>query len=68
MPKDLDLLPLVVGNPNLQGLKTIMIGVRNPKSNDPNNQWKPDDGLEKCLEVWVNELTLFTILPLALEV
>ena len=48
----------VVGNPNLQGLKTIMIGVRNPKSNDPNNQWKPDDGLEKCLEVWVNELRL----------
>ena len=35
-----------------------MIGVRNPKSNDPNNQWKPDDGLEKCLEVWVNELRL----------
>ena len=48
----------VVGNPNLQGLKTVMIGVRNPKSNDPNNQWKPDDGLEKCLEVWVNELRL----------
>ena len=48
----------VVGNPNLQGLKTIMIGVRNPKSNDPNNQWKPDDGLDKCLEVWVNELRL----------
>ena len=48
----------VVGNPNLQGLKTIMIGVRNPKSNDPNNQWKPDDGLEKCVEIWVNELRL----------
>ena len=48
----------VVGNPNLQGLKTIKIRVRNPKSNDPNNQWKPDDGLEKCLEVWVNELRL----------
>ena len=48
----------VVGNPNLQGLKTIMIGVRNPKSNDPNNQWRPDDGLDKCLEVWVNELRL----------
>jgi hypothetical protein len=48
----------VVGNPNLQGLKTIMIGVRNPKSNDPNNQWKPDDGLDKCFEVWVNELRL----------
>tara|TARA_B100000035_G_scaffold82447_1_gene69099 strand:+ start:39481 stop:46905 length:7425 start_codon:yes stop_codon:yes gene_type:complete len=48
----------VVGNPNLQGVKTIMIGVRNPKSNDPNNQWQPDDGLEKCVEIWVNELRL----------
>ena len=41
----------VVGNPNLQGVKTIMIGVRNPKSNDSNNQWQPDDGLEKCVEM-----------------
>lgn len=48
----------VVGNPNLQALKTIMIGVRNPKKDDPNNQWLPDDGLEKCAEVWVNELRL----------
>ena len=35
-----------------------MIGVRNPKSNDPSNIWKPDDGLDKCIEVWVNELRL----------
>ena len=48
----------VVGNPNLQGLKTIMIGVRNPKSNDPKNHWQPDDGLDKCVEIWVNELRL----------
>jgi cell surface protein SprA len=48
----------VIGNPNLQGVKTIMIGVRNPKSNDPNNLWKPDDGLDKCVEIWVNELRL----------
>ena len=48
----------VVGNPNLQGVKTIMIGVRNPKSNDPSNHWKPDDGLDKCVEIWVNELRL----------
>ena len=48
----------VKGNPNLQGVKTIMIGVRNPKSTDPNNQWMPDDGLEKCVEIWVNELRL----------
>ena len=48
----------VVGNPNLQGMKTIMIGVRNPKNDDPFNQWQPDDGMEKCVEVWVNELRL----------
>ena len=48
----------VVGNPNLQGMKTIMIGIRNPKNDDPNNQWQPDDGMEKCVEVWVNELRL----------
>ena len=48
----------VIGNPNLQGLRTIMIGVRNPKNDDMNNQWQPDDGLEKCVEVWVNELRL----------
>jgi len=48
----------VIGNPNLQGLKTIMIGVRNPKNDDINNQWQPDDGLEKCVEVWANELRL----------
>lgn len=48
----------VVGNPNLQKLKTIMIGVRNPKQDDPANQWQPDDGLQKCVEVWVNELRL----------
>ena len=35
-----------------------MIGIRNPKSTDPNNQWLPDDGQDKCVEVWVNELRL----------
>lgn len=47
----------VKGSPNLQDLRTIMIGVRNPKSNG-DNPWKPDDGLPKCAEVWVNELRL----------
>jgi cell surface protein SprA len=47
----------VKGNPNLQGIKIIMIGVRNPSKN-ADNEWKPDDGLEKCVEVWVNELRL----------
>tara|TARA_B100000508_G_scaffold140976_1_gene144744 strand:- start:27397 stop:34710 length:7314 start_codon:yes stop_codon:yes gene_type:complete len=45
----------VVGNPNLAEVKTIMIGVRNPRKipGDIN-----DDGTNKCAEVWVNELRL----------
>ncbi|MBL7937038.1 MAG: cell surface protein SprA, partial [Bacteroidia bacterium] len=39
----------VVGNPNLAGIKSMMIGIRNPKDNG---------GLSKCVEVWVNELRL----------
>lgn len=39
----------VVGNPNLAGIKSIMIGIRNPKDNGD---------LPKCVEVWVNELRL----------
>lgn len=48
----------VIGNPNLQAMRTVMIGVRNPKKDDPDNQWQPDDGDEICAEVWVNELRL----------
>ena len=44
----------VIGNPNLSNVKTIMIGVRNPKKTSVN----VDDGLDKCAEVWVNELRL----------
>jgi cell surface protein SprA len=44
----------VVGNPNLGEVKTIMIGIRNPRAT-PNGS---DDGLPKCAEVWVNELRL----------
>ena len=45
----------VVGAPNLGNVRTIMIGVRNPKKllGDVN-----DDGLPKCAEIWVNELRL----------
>ncbi|KFD39258.1 T9SS outer membrane translocon Sov/SprA [Schleiferia thermophila] len=45
----------IVGVPNLGNVRTIMIGVRNPKKQlgDPN-----DDGLPKCAEIWVNELRL----------
>jgi len=38
----------VIGNPTLGRVKSIMIGVRNKK----------DDGLNRCVEVWVNELRL----------
>ena len=48
----------VKGSPNLQGLKTIMVGVRNPLKNDPENIWQPDDGDAECLNVWINELRL----------
>jgi len=47
----------VKGNPTLTDVKTIMIGVRNPAQNSV-NPWKPDDGLPKCVQVWVNELRL----------
>lgn len=39
----------VQGNPNLASIKSIMIGIRNPKGNDR---------LEKSVEIWVNELRL----------
>lgn len=46
----------VKGNPNLQGMKVIMIGLRNPHVNKA-TPWS-DDGLAKCATVWVNELRL----------
>ncbi|MFN5910207.1 MAG: cell surface protein SprA [Bacteroidota bacterium] len=48
----------VKGSPNLQGLRTIMVGVRNPRKNDPDNIWQPDDGEAECAIVWINELRL----------
>ena len=45
----------VVGNPNLAQVKTIMIGVRNPKKKSMQDI---DDGLPKCGQIWVNELRL----------
>ncbi|GAB5417421.1 MAG: cell surface protein SprA [Crocinitomicaceae bacterium] len=48
----------VKGNPNLQGLRTIMIGVRNPGENSHDlDNWR-EDGQEKCAIIWVNELRL----------
>jgi len=45
----------VVGNPTLSSVKTIMIGVRNPKKS---TLVDGDDGQPKCVEVWVDELRL----------
>ena len=45
----------VVGNPNLSRVKTIMLGVRNPKKTSLDSE---DDGLSKCGQIWVNELRL----------
>lgn len=39
----------VVGNPNLATIRSIMVGIRNPKD---------AAGLSKCVEVWINELRL----------
>jgi len=43
------------GSPNLANIRTIMIGIRNPKST---NNPQLDDGLAKSVEVWLNELRL----------
>ncbi|KPK82975.1 MAG: cell surface protein SprA, partial [Bacteroides sp. SM23_62_1] len=45
----------IKGNPNLSNVRTIMIGIRNPKaSSNP----LEDDGLPKSGEIWMNELRL----------
>lgn len=45
----------IVGNPNLAQVKTIMLGVRNPKKKFLGDT---DDGLSKCGQIWVNELRI----------
>ena len=57
-PKNANRRIKVKGSPNLQGLKTIMVGVRNPLKNDPNNIWQPDNGESECVIAWINELRL----------
>ncbi len=45
----------VSGNPNMSSVRTIMIGVRNPRrGSNPNI----DDGMPKTGEIWLNELRL----------
>ncbi len=49
----------VKGNPNLSQMRTIMIGIRNPKKDGAeSNPWNTDNGVNQCTEVWVNELRL----------
>ncbi len=57
-PKNGNRIIRVKGNPNLQGLKTIMIGVRNPHKNTHQLDSWNEDGQPKCAIVWVNELRL----------
>lgn len=49
----------VKGSPNLSQMRSIMIGIRNPKQDgEEANPWAADNGVPHCLEVWVNELRL----------
>ena len=46
---------IVIGNPNLSNVKSVMIGIRNPRKE---NNLYDDDGLAKSAEIWINELRL----------
>ncbi|MFN5147979.1 MAG: cell surface protein SprA [Flavobacteriia bacterium] len=58
VPNDPTRLIKVKGSPNLQGLRTIMVGVRNPAKNSASNNWQPDEGDAECAIIWINELRL----------
>ena len=45
----------VKGNPNFSDVRVFMIGVRNSKQTPLTSD---DDGLEKCAEIWANELRM----------
>ncbi len=45
---------IVVGNPNIGDAKTMLLGILNPKRRPVDGG--QDDGMEKCAEVWFNEL------------
>lgn len=45
----------IKGNPNMSAIKTIMIGIKNPKKMGPGGE---DDGMMKCGQVWFDELRL----------
>ena len=44
----------VRGTPDMGDARTIMLGLRNPST----NEFGANDGLDKCAEVWFNELRL----------
>lgn len=44
----------IVGNPDVGKVRSIMLGIRNPKATGETG----DDGLPKCAEIWFNELRL----------
>lgn len=46
---------VVIGRPNIGDAKTIMMGVYNPKKT---TQTPADDGMDKCAEIWFNELRM----------
>ena len=59
MQMDGDRRVWVKGNPNLAEMRTILIGIRNPKKDGAEaNPWTNDNGADRCVEVWVNELRL----------
>lgn len=45
----------IIGLPDLSQVKVAMLGIRNPKAKPGINS---DDGLNKCAEVWFNELRM----------
>ncbi len=57
-PANAERLIKVKGSPNIQGLKTIMVGIRNPHENSHVVDSWADDGEAKCAIVWINELRL----------
>ncbi|MBR4391509.1 MAG: cell surface protein SprA [Bacteroidales bacterium] len=46
----------VIGNPSISDVEAIMIGIRNPKRQQIGNNY--DDGENKSVVVWINELRL----------
>ncbi|OFX16438.1 MAG: cell surface protein SprA [Bacteroidetes bacterium GWA2_31_9] len=47
----------ITGSPNLSNIRTIMMGIKN-RSKYTNLTKYNDDGLPKCVEVWLNELRM----------